>query len=230
MNPSTKIALLFAAVLSLLPLSGLRAETAIEGAEVGKWTMDFDAAAKLAKEKDLPILLNFTGSDWCGWCKLMDRQVFAQPEWKEYAAKNIVLVTIDFPQDQSIVPPKYAARNDALQRQFGVRGYPTYIILDSDGKRELGRLGASRDASPGGFIAALEKTLAKRPAKIEEKVKALGPAKGEQYRAALKAAEAAEQDLEKWIATGPERTPANEAKFERLRAKIEETQKALEAF
>ncbi len=38
-----------------------------EGAKVGHWTMDFEAAKKIAAEKNLPLLLNFTGSDWCGW-------------------------------------------------------------------------------------------------------------------------------------------------------------------
>ena len=74
----------------------LAEKAASEGAETGKRTQDYEAALKLAKDKELPILINFTGSDWCGWCKLMDKNVFAQDVWKEYAAKNVVLVTIDF--------------------------------------------------------------------------------------------------------------------------------------
>ena len=52
----------------------------LEGAKLGHWTMDFDAATKLAAEKKVPLMLNFTGSDWCGWCKLMDKNVFAEAE------------------------------------------------------------------------------------------------------------------------------------------------------
>ena len=65
-------------------------------------------------------MLNFTGSDWCGWCKLMDKEVFAKDEWKTFAAENVVLVTLDFPKDKSIVPEKYVARNKELQE--AVRG------------------------------------------------------------------------------------------------------------
>ena len=75
----------------------------LEGASVGIWTMDFDAAVKLAGEKNLPLMLNFTGSDWCGWCKLMDKNVFAEEVWKTYAKENVLLVTLDFPQDKSVV-------------------------------------------------------------------------------------------------------------------------------
>ena len=91
----------------------------LEGAKVGVWTMDFDAAVKLAGEKNLPLMLNFTGSDWCGWCKLMDKNVFAEEEWKAYAKDNVLLVTLDFPNDKSIVPEKYVKRNEKLQEGWG---------------------------------------------------------------------------------------------------------------
>ena len=90
-------------------------EVATEGAEVGKWTMDYAAAAKLAKEKNLPMLLNFTGSDWCGWCKIMDGNVYAKPEWSEFAGKQLVLVTFDFPQDKSIVPERLTSQNNEMK-------------------------------------------------------------------------------------------------------------------
>ena len=127
-----------------LPLTGAD-EVQLEGAKVGQWTMDYDAAVTLAAEKKLPMMLNFTGSDWCGWCKLMDKNVFAQEEWKSYAAANVVLVTIDFPQDKSIVPEKFVDRNAQLQQKFGVGGYPTYVLLESDGKTVLGQLSAGKE-------------------------------------------------------------------------------------
>lgn len=133
---------------------------AIDGAVVGEWTMDYAAAQTLAREKGLPMLLNFTGSDWCGWCKLMDRNVFSTTEWREWAAQNIVLVWIDFPRDSSLVPEKYVERNQALASQFGVRGYPTYMILSPEG-RTLGKLGASQDIHARVFIQRLRDVLAK---------------------------------------------------------------------
>ena len=126
---------------------------------VGEWTQDYDAAKALAKEKDLPLLLNFTGSDWCGWCILMDKQVFSTQEWKDYAKENAVLVTLDFPRDKTRVPMSYVARNQALQKKYGISGYPTYIVVASDGEKILGKLGASQTATPQKFIADFKKLV-----------------------------------------------------------------------
>ncbi len=136
-----------------------------DGAKPGVWTMDFDAAKKIAAEKDLPLLLNFTGSDWCGWCKLMVKQVFSKSDWTRYAKKNVMLVWIDFPNDDSLVPKKYVERNAELQKTYGVGGYPTFIVLNSDGTTRLGNLGASRDASPDNFIDKLKALTDKREKK-----------------------------------------------------------------
>lgn len=146
------------------------ATVAVKGAEVGKWTQDYDAAKKLAAEKKLPLLVNFTGSDWCGWCKLMDRQVFAEDEWKNWASNKVVLAYINFPRNEKLVPEEFVNRNKALQKEFGVRGYPTYVILNNDGVTVLGQLSASRDATPASFIKQLEAVLAEPP-KLGPRVK-----------------------------------------------------------
>jgi thiol:disulfide interchange protein len=156
--------LIGAVLIASASLALWAAAPATKGAKVGEWTMDFEAAKTLAKEKNLPILINFTGSDWCGWCQLMDRNVFAKPEWETYARKDLVLVFIDFPQDKALVPMHFVARNEALSKQFGVRGYPTYILLASDGATRLGQLGASRNATPEAFIADIRKLTEKAPA------------------------------------------------------------------
>ena len=72
----------------------------------------------------------------------------------DWAATNIYLVTLDFPNDKSKVPEDFQKRNRELSKAYGVRGYPTYVVLDSKG-RKLGQLGASRDARPGKFIRQL---------------------------------------------------------------------------
>ena len=128
-------------------------EVALEGAKPGQWTMDYEAAVKLAAEKELPMMLNFTGSDWCGWCKLMDKEVFAKEEWKKFAAENVILVTVDFPKDKSIVPEKFVARNNELKKQFGIRGYPTIWFIDSDGEKVAFIPGY---VPPDEFLAALK--------------------------------------------------------------------------
>ena len=205
-------------------------EVALEGAKVGAWTMDYEAALKLAGEKEVPLLLNFTGSDWCGWCKLMDKNVFAAEEWKTYAGDNDVLVTLDFPKDKSIVPEKYVARNKDLQKKFGVRGYPTYVVLDNDGETKLGQLGAGRDKTPSSFIDEFKGVIRMSAGGIEAFIKA-NPDKAEAYKeaiAALRAAEAkmkvAMQPLNEWLATKPKRTPENTKKFEGFKKEIDAVQ------
>jgi len=170
-------------------------ESDTEGAEVGKWTQDADAAMKLAANTSLPLLLNFTGSDWCGWCKLMVREVFDKEDWQTYAGKNVVLVTIDFPRDKSLVPEKYVARNRELAAKFGVQGYPTYVVLDSDGETELGRLGADRDSTPAAFIKDFEGILRYRPVAMATFADGLSGDRAEAYRTAAAALTAARADL-----------------------------------
>jgi protein disulfide-isomerase len=136
----------------------------LKGAKAGHWTMDVDAARQYAARKNLPLLLNFTGSDWCGWCKVMDDSVFHKEEWKEFAADHVVLVTIDFPRGSNIVPKKWKERNSQLKKHFGVRGYPTYVIVAPDGETKLGHLMANGGKTPESFIREFQKILKKAAA------------------------------------------------------------------
>ena len=204
-------------------------EVQLEGAQLGRWTMDYTAAAKLAKEKNVPMMLNFTGSDWCGWCKLMDKDVFAKDGWKKYAAKNAVLVTVDFPSDKSIVPGKYVERNEALKNEFGIRGYPTYIVLDSDGETLLGQLGAGKGMTPEAFIEKFKETTRFSGGAIEAVVKK-DPAKGAALKKALGEYRGATKSLRDWIATGPEKNDENDKKYEAFKQRITEAQAKLQEF
>lgn len=174
-----------AMVVSLLLLSSSRvfaaADVDTDGATVGKWTMDFDAAKTLAKKKKLPVLLNFTGSDWCGWCKLMDRKVFTKQEWKDYAADNLVMVFVDFPRNSDLVPKKYVARNRRLSNKFGVKGYPTYVVLDNDANTVLARLGAGRNKTPKSFIAEIASATRNSAGSAASFAEKLSPAKKREY-------------------------------------------------
>ena len=143
--------------LALAPLLAASVDT--DGAHMGQWTQDYDAALKLAKDKNLPIMLKFTGSDWCYWCKLMDKNVFAYDKFYDYAKNNLVLVTIDFPRDKSIVPEKFQARNKELGSKYGIRGVPTFVILSPDGQKELGRLQAGKDKTVDSFIDEIKGVL-----------------------------------------------------------------------
>ena len=101
------------------------------------WTTDYKAALAQAKTQKKLVLLDFTGSDWCGYCQLLDKEVFTQPAFKDFADKNYLLVTVDFPQQKQL-PDDLKQQNDALGKQFKIDGYPTLIVLDANGK-ELGR-------------------------------------------------------------------------------------------
>jgi thioredoxin-related protein len=214
----------------LLTVSAPAADkVSLDGAEVGHWTMDYEAAAKLATEKELPMMLNFTGSDWCGWCKLMDEGVFAKEEWKEFAKENVVLVTLDFPRDKTIVPEKYVARNQELKEQFEVGGYPTYIVVDGDGKTKIGQLGAGRDKTPASFIAEFKAAVRMSPKNIEAYAKA-NPDKADAYHKAIQEVKDAEQALKDWLATRPQRNEENTQKLADLKQRIEKAKTALGEF
>lgn len=128
----------------------------------GSWTQDFDEAKRTSKKMNLPMMLDFTGSDWCGWCVLMDKKVFAEKEWDTWAKKNVVCVTVDFPSDESKVTGKIRKQNESLLAKFGVRGFPTFVLLTPGGGKEIGRTGCpGRDVTPAMFIDAVKGILKK---------------------------------------------------------------------
>ena len=216
-------------MLSVIIANGGENKVALEGAQVGKWTMDYTAALAEAKKSELPLLLNFTGSDWCGWCKLMDKNVFSQKEWQEYAAKNIMLVTLDFPNDKSIVPKKYVARNAELQQKFGAQGYPTYIVLDYDGQTKLGQLGAARETTSASFVGEVLSVL--KTSQSSLKAYAIAhPDKIEAFKAAIQALKSNKKALSDWIQTGPRRNSENEKKFAKFNEDIKTSEEALSKF
>ena len=195
MKVRTASAALFAAtVLSAPAFAG---EAVLKGAEPGVWTPDDVAATNAAKTSGKPVMLNFTGSDWCGWCMLMDRQVFSKQEWKDWAAGKIYLVTLDFPSDDDLVPEEYRERNQTLQKEYGIGGYPTYVVLGAEGKR-LGELGASRNAKPVKFIADLAKLTGLEPLPQDEPPAEANPAVARAVAAIVAAGKAAEKATDKF--------------------------------
>jgi thioredoxin-related protein len=179
---SVGLSLALAAAL-VLPAGSLRAaEFDTEGVNPGRWTMDLEAAKKQAAGKKTVLLLNFSGSDWCGWCKLMEKDVFSQQAWRDYAAGNVAMVVIDFPQGKDIVPEKYVRRNEELKDTFDVEGFPTFVVLDSDGATELGRLSAGRDKTPESFIAELRALCRYRPAEVDAYAAGLNEEDAAAYR------------------------------------------------
>lgn len=101
--------------------------------EADGWETDFKAAQAAAAKSGKPMLVNFTGSDWCGWCIKLDGEVFSKEEFKSWASENVVLVKLDFPrrtkQDTAI-----KKQNSALAQKYSVRGFPTVLFIDAKGK------------------------------------------------------------------------------------------------
>jgi protein disulfide-isomerase len=110
----------------MMAVFNLKAETASE------WVTDFEKASTNASKSGAFMLLDFSGSDWCGWCKKLDKEVFSKPEFKKYAKENLVCVLVDFPQHKPQTK-KLKDQNTALAKKYGVRGYPTVVILSNDG-------------------------------------------------------------------------------------------------
>jgi thioredoxin-related protein len=97
------------------------------------WLQDFAKAKAQAKAEKKDLLLDFTGSDWCGWCIKLDKEVFAQDAFVAGAPKHFVLVKLDFPQDESLVTPEIKKQNEQLQKQYPVQGFPTILLCTADG-------------------------------------------------------------------------------------------------
>ena len=138
-------------LLSLITLTALT--TSAFAAKEG-WLDDMAKATEQAKAGGKRILLDFTGSDWCGWCKKLDAEVFSTQEFKDYAAKHLVLVEVDFPHGFKL-PEATQKQNDALQKKFKIQGYPSIIITSPSGQKK-GELGYM-EGGPKAFIKALEK-------------------------------------------------------------------------
>jgi len=96
------------------------------------WLTDLDEGVKVAKAEKKAILVDFTGSDWCGWCIRLKKEVFDQKEFAA-ATKDFVLVELDYPQKKK-QPAEEKAKNKALAEKFGIEGFPTVMLLDSNGE------------------------------------------------------------------------------------------------
>ena len=142
---------LFLTLAAILTLGSL--------ASAEEWLTDYAKALAQAKTQNRPVLIDFTGSDWCGWCMKLDKEVFSLEDFKSYAAQKLVLLKIDFPRRKPL-PAAEAAQNQKLANQFNVQGFPTVVVLKPDGTK-AGELGYT-PGGPKAFIAELEKVTPKK--------------------------------------------------------------------
>jgi thioredoxin-related protein len=119
------------------------------------WLTDYKKAQQEAKSGNKLLLLDFTGSDWCGWCKKFDREILSQPEFKNYARDNLVVVELDFPRAKP-QSPELRKQNRELAQQYEMVGFPTIVVLSADGQK-LWRYDGYFPDGPAAFIAQLQK-------------------------------------------------------------------------
>ena len=114
------------------------------------WSTDYQKTLDQAAKEDKMVLLDFTGSNWCHWCELLQKEVFSKSEFKDYAAKHLLLVEIDFPQGKE-QPKNVKQQNSELQAKYHVEGFPTLILLSPKGKM-LKQNSGYLPGGPEGFI------------------------------------------------------------------------------
>jgi len=119
-----------------------------------KWSTDLPAAQVQAKKDKKIVLVNFTGSDWCGWCKKLQAEVFTTKEFDTFAKDKLVLVEIDFP-NQKKQSAELKKANAALQEKYKASGFPTIVALNGEGK-EVWRQVGYMPGGPKAWIAKLE--------------------------------------------------------------------------
>ncbi|MBI9072515.1 MAG: thioredoxin family protein [Melioribacteraceae bacterium] len=122
------------------------------------WLTDYNKAKEVAHKKGLPILVDFTGSDWCIWCIRLDENILSKKEFIKYANENLVLLKLDFPR-KTVQPAELKKANNELAAKYGVRGFPTVLLLDKTGK-EVGRTGY-QDMTPAEYVKHIESFVKK---------------------------------------------------------------------
>jgi thiol-disulfide isomerase/thioredoxin len=127
------------------------------------WTSDFDAALKEAKASEKAVLIDFTGSDWCTWCIKLKQEVFDQPEFEAASKDKFVLVELDYPKDKSRLTETVAKQNEALLKRYPIKGYPTVLLCDAEGRPFAAA--AYQEGGAAKYLTLLDELLARREAR-----------------------------------------------------------------
>ena len=130
-------------------------------AEAKSWETDFAKASAEAKTSGKYMLLDFSGSDWCGWCKKLDEEVFSRAQFKKYAADNLECVLVDFPK-QAPQSKKLKEQNKEMAAKYGIRGFPTVLILSPSGDL-VGKTGY-REGGSASYVEHLKEMIDKHKA------------------------------------------------------------------
>jgi protein disulfide-isomerase len=126
------------------------------------WQTDYDAALKQAAAENKYVLVDFSGSDWCGWCIKLDREVFSQKEFIDYAKDNLICVLLDFPRRKEL-PKAQKDANQALLDRYQVGGFPTVLILNPQGL--VIKRGGYQPDGPAKYVEFIKGVIAANQAK-----------------------------------------------------------------
>ena len=131
-----------------------------------KWETNMENAVQVSMKTKKPLLLFFTGSDWCGWCIRLQNEVLKTPEFAAWAKENVVLVEVDFPK-RSPQQPEVQRQNMELQQFFQVQGYPTVWFSNptkKEGKINLDKLGSTGYVAggPSVWLEGAKQIIAKK--------------------------------------------------------------------
>jgi thioredoxin-related protein len=124
------------------------------------WTDNYAQAVETAKTEKKYLLLDFTGSDWCGFCKLLDKEVFSTPQFANWAKKNVVLVQVDFPH-QTPLTDEVKKQNSGLAAKYPVAGYPSIVVIKPSGKEIAKEVGYNPGTGAAAYIRGLETQMKK---------------------------------------------------------------------
>ena len=125
------------------------------------WIDDYEAALKRAAAEKKLVLCDFSGSDWCGWCQKLDREVFAKPEFIEGASKKYVLLLVDSPRDEKKLSEKARKQNPKLVEKYEIDGFPSVLLLNAKGEK-LAECGY-QEGGPVKYLEMLERELREAP-------------------------------------------------------------------
>ncbi len=195
------------------------------------WTSDYAGAKKQAAESKKDLLIDFTGSDWCGWCIKLNDEVFKKDPFKAGVKDTFVLVELDFPKDETKLTEEVKKQNKELGEKYAVQGYPSIVLTDAEGRPY-----ASTGYQEGGpekyveHLNELRKGKAKRDEAFAAAEKLEGVAKAKALVAALDAIGLEEGAISSFYGTVVEQIKAADPKDETGYAKRAEAKKRVADF
>jgi thioredoxin-related protein len=195
------------------------------------WLTDIDAAKKSASESKKDLLIDFTGSDWCGWCIKLNDEVFKHDAFKTGVKDSFVLVEIDFPREKGKLPEDVRKRNTELGEKYAVQGYPTILLCDAEGKPYAAT--GYEEGGPEKYVShlnELRKNKSKRDEAFAKAAKASGVEKAKVLIAALDAMKVDEKVVANFYGDIAAQIRAADPKDETGFAKKAESGKRIEEF